>query len=183
MASVVSTCALAYRPAAFKLRRITSAASAFRSIKMHPAAPRLRASIPSWPEPAKRSMARRPSISNCMAENRPSFTRSAVGLVSSPGRVSSRRPRAVPVITLIVSRFTPPIHGMAGIAGFRQYPASQHLLSHQPAVVSTCNFRSLSALASTASCTAASNPPRTSARTPSMVVPPGEQTASMSARG
>ena len=45
------------------------------------------------------------------------------------------------------------------------------------------NFYHLDSMASTASMTAARRPPRSSAATPTMVVPPGEQTASFMAPG
>ena len=74
-------------------------ASGRRSTNTASAAPRLRASMPSWPVPAKRSSTRRPSMSNWMMENRLSLTLSVVGRVSIPCSSLSRRPLAVPVMT------------------------------------------------------------------------------------
>ena len=65
-------------------------------------APRLKASIPSCPEPAKRSSTLAPGTSNCMILKTDSLTWSVVGRTSSPSRVLSFIPLAVPVITLII---------------------------------------------------------------------------------
>ena len=58
--------------------------------------------MPSCPVPANRSSTRRPSMSNCMMENRLSFTLPVVGRVSSPSSSFNTLPLAVPVITRIV---------------------------------------------------------------------------------
>ena len=72
------------------------------------AAPRLRASIPRAPVPAKQSTTRAPGSRGASMENRASFTRSAVGRSSSPGRVARRRPRNAPPITRTPVRDAPP---------------------------------------------------------------------------
>ena len=75
-------------------------ASRLSSRKTHRAAPRLSASMPSWPLPAYRSSTRAPGRSNCTMLNIASFTCERVGRVTSvPGSASSLRPRASPAIT------------------------------------------------------------------------------------
>jgi len=72
------------------------------STKVALSAPRLKASSPNCPEPAKRSSMRLPSISNCIALKRPYLTLSGVGRTTSlPGTVIRRLPLAVPVIIRI----------------------------------------------------------------------------------
>ena len=72
------------------------------STKIACLAPRLSASMPICPLPANRSRKTLPSVWNWMMEKTASLILSAVGLTSSPSRVSSRLPRAEPVITRII---------------------------------------------------------------------------------
>ena len=83
-----------------QLRITMLTASRLSSRKTHRAAPRLSASMPSWPLPAYRSSTRAPGRSNCTMLNIASFTCERVGRVTSvPGSASSLRPRASPAIT------------------------------------------------------------------------------------
>ena len=66
-------------------------------------APRLRASIPKLPDPAKRSSTRAPAICGPSIEKSDSLTRSAVGRVPVPFTVCSRSPPALPAITRMAS--------------------------------------------------------------------------------
>ena len=87
-------------PQALQLRITMLTASRLSSRKTHRAAPRLSASMPSWPLPAYRSSTRAPGRSNCTMLNIASFTCERVGRVTSvPGSASSLRPRASPAIT------------------------------------------------------------------------------------
>src|SRR5206468_7817588 len=68
------------------------------------AAPRLAASSPSAPDPAKRSRTAAPSSTwrAWSAPNSASRTRSLVGRVSEPFGVSIRRPPAAPAMILVI---------------------------------------------------------------------------------
>jgi len=87
------------------LRRFRTIASVhlwFLSTKTTFAAPLLAASIPTLPAPAKRSRNLLPVTSASML-NRASLTASAVGLRTTPGGFTSRRPFALPPMTLILT--------------------------------------------------------------------------------
>ena len=87
-------------PQALQLRMMMFTASRFSSRNTQRAAPRLSASMPSWPLPAYRSSTRAPGRSNWTMLNIASFTCERVGRVTSvPGRASRLRPRASPAIT------------------------------------------------------------------------------------
>ena len=85
-------------PSSDRLPASTRAARTSRSTNTASAAPRERASIPSAPLPANRSITRSPSTSPSIA-NSASWTRSEVGRWSCPAGALKRRPPRLPAIT------------------------------------------------------------------------------------
>ena len=103
MASAVTTCAPSARPHASRLARTAATDAGERSTNTTDSAPRLRASIPSAPVPAKRStnVASATSPSEPSELNSASRTLDEVGRTSRPAGASSRRPLAEPATTRI----------------------------------------------------------------------------------
>ena len=100
------TSCLRMRPSSFvraRFRSIAAIAAEFSSTNNAEAAPRLSASIPNAPVPAKRSRTRAPIISSPRLEKIAALTRSIVGRTSVLG-TSSRMPPAAPAITLMAMR-------------------------------------------------------------------------------
>ncbi len=88
-----------------RLRSMAPTAAEFSSTKSAEAAPRLSASMPSAPVPAKRSRTFAPMISSPRLEKIAAFTRSMVGRTSPLFGTSSRMPPAAPAITLMAWRW------------------------------------------------------------------------------
>ena len=90
------------RPVFARLRSIVRTAWRFFSTNIAEAAPRLSASSPSAPVPAKRSSTRAPMTRSPRLEKIAALTRSIVGRISFFG-TSSRMPPALPAMTLMAS--------------------------------------------------------------------------------
>src|SRR3990170_3083961 len=78
---------------------MVSTAMRLLSMKREKPAPRLRASMPTAPVPAKRSRKAAPARLGRMILKSDSLARSVMGRVLSPGTERSRRPRAEPAFT------------------------------------------------------------------------------------
>src|SRR5688572_3517825 len=98
----MSDCAL--KPQCSTLDRIVSIGTRLESEKRTKDAPRLSASMPTAPVPAKRSHQLESTTSPAIMLNNDSLTRSVIGRVVSPGTDLSLRPLAFPAITLRLIR-------------------------------------------------------------------------------
>ena len=99
--SLFNTSARSARPQASRFLRITATDAPSESTKTASKAPRLRASMPMAPVPAKRSSAFLQGKRPCMMSKTASLTLSDVGRVESPLTGASLRPLHTPAMTLI----------------------------------------------------------------------------------